>query len=62
MPEWHQIMESPSLELFTNHVDKALVAWVSGGLGSTREWLDMMSLRVFSNLFDSILPVSEGGL
>ena len=52
------VLESPSLQVFTPRVAEASVPWVSGGLGSAGEWLDWMSLKLFSKLVNSVIQYS----
>ena len=58
---WHrlpmEVVESPSLDVFNNHLDVALrdMIWRRVVRVMVRLWLDLMILKVFSNLSNSMI-------
>ena len=55
---WHrlprEVVESPSLEVFKSHVNVAL-SDIGSGHGGMGCWLDLVVLKIFSNLNDSMI-------
>jgi len=57
-----EVVESPSLDVFNNHLDVALrdMIWRRVVRVMVRLWLDLMIFKVFSNLSNSVIQVASG--